>query len=43
MLGEPKIESSNEISPEELGAKGYFIKAHYSLEEIAKEVRKALK
>jgi len=27
----------------ELGAKGYFIKAHYSLEEIVKKVQEALK
>ena len=27
----------------ELGAKGYFIKAHYSLEEIVEKVREALK
>jgi len=26
----------------ELGARGYFIKAHYSLEDIVKEVRKVL-
>ncbi|MFA6551651.1 MAG: response regulator [Patescibacteria group bacterium] len=25
-----------------LGAKGYFIKAHYTLEEIAKEIKKVL-
>jgi two-component system phosphate regulon response regulator PhoB len=27
----------------ELGAQGYFIKAHYSLEEIVQKVREALK